>query len=83
MDELAAYNGKTTSSMLHPGDVIKIPTTGKATSYKLYTVKKGDSWWVIAKNQMGNGSKYKELAAYNGKSTDDMLHPGDTIKIPM
>lgn len=82
MNELAAYNGKTTSTMLHPGNILKIPTTATASSYKTYKVVKGDNWWSIAKKQMGNGARYKELAAYNGKSSDDIIYPGDTLKIP-
>lgn len=82
MNELAAYNGKTTSAIIYPGDVLKIPTTGTGTSYKVYTIKKGDSWWKIAKEQMGNGSRYKELAAFNGKSSDDIIYAGNTLKIP-
>lgn len=84
MNDLAAYNGKTINTILHPGNIIKIPVEGSAKpSYKEYTVVKGDSWWVIAKKQMGNGSRYKELAAYNGKSTDDVIHPGDVLKVPV
>ena len=81
MNDLAEYNGKTILSPLRVGDVIKIPSSNKA-SYKIYTVVKGDSWWKIAKNQMGNGLRYKELAEYNGKSTDDALSIGMTLKIP-
>lgn len=82
MNELAAYNGKTTNDMLHPGNIVKIPLDIK-TQDKTYTVVKGDSWWAIAKKQMSDGSRYKELASYNGKSTDDVIHPGDILKIPV
>lgn len=82
MNELAEYNGKTIFSGIKVGDVIKIPSSNKA-SYKTYVVVKGDSWWKIAKNQMGNGLKYKELAEFNGKSTDDALLIGMTLKIPI
>ena len=82
MNELAEYNGKTIFNSLRPGDVLKIPSSNK-TSYTLYTVVKGDSWWKIAAKQMGNGLKYKELAEYNGKSTDDALTIGMTLKIPI
>lgn len=84
MTYLAGFNGKTTSSMLHPGDKIKIPVSPSSKpSYKEYTVVKGDSWWKIAKTQMGNGAKYGELADFNGVTTSAMLHPGDVIKIPV
>lgn len=99
--ELATFNGKTASTILHIGDQIKIPgkytgsstttttnttTTGNTTTsnaeYTLYTVKRGDSWWRIAANQMGSGLKMSKLAVYNGKTIASMIHPGDVLKIP-
>lgn len=92
--ELAEFNGKTINTMIHPGDKIKIPgkyvesatNTGSSNSsnveYKLYTVKRGDSWWRIAANEMGSGLKMAKLAAYNGKNITSMIHPGDVLKIP-
>lgn len=47
-----------------------------------YTVQPGDSWWGIAASQMGSGTRDTELAAYNGKTTSDVIHPGDVLKIP-
>ena len=89
MAELAKYNGRNTSSILHIGESIKIPiiksTTDEAVSIKaftLYTVKKNDSWWRIAANEMGSGTKMNELAKFNGKTTNDIIHPGNVIKIP-
>lgn len=79
--ELAAFNGKKTTDALHPGDVLKIPAEG-VKGYRVYTVKKGDSWWKIAANEMGSGAKYTTLAAYNGKKITDALHPGDILHIP-
>ena len=53
------------------------------TPYVLYTVKAGDSWWRIAANEMGSGSKYKELMTFNRVDANNaMLHPGMEIKIP-
>lgn len=82
MRELAAYNDKTILSPLKAGDTIKIPTASKI-AYNTYKVQRGDSWWKIAKNQMGDGNKFKELAEYNGMSTDDALTQGMTLKIPV
>ena len=88
MHELAAVNGKTINDVIHPGDVLKIPggtskpSTGGGSTQKTYTVKSGDSWWLIAEKQMGSGSKMHELAAANGKTTNDVIHPGDVLKIP-
>lgn len=57
-------------------------TTTKPT-YKNYTIKKGDSWWKIAQQQMGSGSKCTQLAKYNGKTIFTTIHPGQTLKIPL
>ena len=48
-----------------------------------YVVKKGDSWWKIAANEMGSGAKMNELAAYNGMTIKNTLMPGQVIKIPV
>ena len=79
--ELAEYNGKTAASVIHPGDVLKIPGKG-VSAQKTYTVKAGDSFWKIAEEQLGDGSRYKELAAHNGKTAASVIHPGDVLKLP-
>lgn len=82
--ELAAFNGMTASSVIHPGDVLKLPGGGSASvpGYKTYTVKPNDSFWKIAAEQLGDGNRYKELAAFNGMTASSVIHPGDTLKIP-
>ena len=50
-------------------------------TYTLYTVKKGDSLWGIAKKLLGAGNRYKEIMTLNGlKST--VIHTGKQLKIP-
>lgn len=49
---------------------------------KTYTVKPGDSFWRIAQQQLGNGSRYNELAKYNGMTAASVIHPGNTLKLP-
>ena len=82
MNELAAYNGMTINSRLLPGQIIKIPVK-IVSEFKFYTVKAGDSWWRIAANEMGSGSKYKELMEYNNMTSTDVLKVGAIIKIPV
>ena len=48
---------------------------------KTYTVQKGDTLWNIAKKQLGDGSKYKELAALNNISNPNFLTVGQVLKI--
>lgn len=63
---------------LVPADPVKPAPPSGGT----YTVKSGDSWWLIAEKQMGSGSKMNELASANGKTINDVIHPGDVLKIP-
>ena len=53
----------------------------KATGYTIYTVKKGDSLWKIAKDQLGSGNRYKEIMTASGIK-NDLLKVGQKIKIP-
>ena len=55
-----------------------IPAPAETT----YTVQPGDSFWGIAQSQMGDGSRYKELAEYNGMNPDDTIYAGQVLKIP-
>ncbi len=46
-----------------------------------YTVQKGDCLWNIAKKQLGNGNKYKEIAKKNGISDPNRIYPGQVLKL--
>lgn len=56
-------------------------STSSTSNYFTYTVKKGDSLWAIAQRYLGNGSKYTEIKALNGLSSDT-IYPNQTLKIP-
>lgn len=83
MNELASANGKTINDVIHPGDILKIPGKSGGSTQKTYTVKSGDSFWGIAASQMGNGSKMYDLAAANGMTINDVIHPGNVLVIPV
>jgi len=57
---------------------------GPAKKGKLYTVRDGDSLWKIAANQLGDGSRYMEVAKLNDDvlSDEDSLSVGMTLKMP-
>src|SRR5437867_3156208 len=54
------------------------PTPGPATPID-YTVQEGDTWYEIAAVY---GVSAEDLAAANGFTLDDFLHPGDVLRIP-
>jgi len=58
----------------------KRDTTGKQTA-KSYTVKKGDTLWNICKKELGDGTKYKEIAQKNGIATSNKIDTGQVINL--
>jgi len=56
----------------------------RAMQGKSYTVREGDSLWKIAANQLGDGSRYMEVAKLNDDvlSDEDSLSVGMTLKMP-
>lgn len=56
------------------------PATQKKT--KMYTVKSGDTLWKIAKQYLGGGSRYSEIAALNSIKNPNLIYPGQTLKLP-
>ena len=80
VQELLDANSATTSTVIHPGQIIRLPGEGAAA--RTYTVQPGDSWWRIAEHQLGSGSRMQELAAANGCTTADTIHPGQVLVLP-
>lgn len=50
----------------------------------MYTVKKGDTLWAIAKAHYGEGSKYNAIFEANRPmlKDPDKIYPGQTLRIP-
>lgn len=46
-----------------------------------HTVVKGDTLWDICKKQLGDGSRYPEIAKLNGISNPNLIFPGQVIKL--
>lgn len=55
------------------------PTTGPGE--RTYTVKSGDSYYTIAKRELGQASRWKEIERLNGIGPEE-LHVGQVIKLP-
>lgn len=57
------------------------PTDAEYESYRIHTVIKGDTLWEIAKAYLGDGSRYPEIKALNGL-TSNVIYSGWKLKIP-
>jgi len=65
-------------------DGVAIYPTGEqaaAETYRVHTVVKGDTLWDIAQKYLGNGSRYPEIKALNGL-TSNVIYTGWKLKIP-
>jgi nucleoid-associated protein YgaU len=72
-----APGGVSADAPAHPGPTVKT---------RPYTVKRGESLWSIAAQELGSGRRYTEIAALNttlldGKG-DGFLQPGWVLQIP-
>ena len=65
-----------------PATVAAASSTTKSTTY---TVKKGDSLWLIAKRHYGNGAQWRKIYDANKKvvgSNPNRIYPGQKLVIP-
>lgn len=62
----------------------KTAKSAKKASYDIYTVKKGDSLWKIAKKYYGSGGKYTKIynANKNQIKNPNLIRVGMKLKIP-
>lgn len=58
------------------------PSSKNPSAPTVYTVRKGDTLWAIAKKYLGDGSRYPELAALNSIPNPNLIFPGQQVKIP-
>ena len=49
--------------------------------YRIHVVAKGDTLWGIAKQYLGNGSRYPEIKTLNNL-TSNVIYSGWKLKIP-
>ncbi len=73
----AALDGSTAVSVQRQRT---IPPSTPVLQTSMITAMAGQTLWTIAKKYLGDGSKYKDLAAMNGISNSG-VKPGQTIKV--
>ena len=73
-----AVNGKNIRGYGLPDYASKATAEAPAGTY---TVVKGDTLWALAERYLGSGSRYTEIMALNGL-TSDVLIIGQVLKIP-
>jgi peptidoglycan endopeptidase LytE len=88
LDGLLAANNMTVTSVIHPGDTLRIPgsaaaasttTAAPVASSSLYTVVSGDYLAGIANN---NGVTLSALLAANSLKVSSSIHPGQVLHVP-
>ncbi len=77
----AVLDQKGINTAFHTADLI-LTNERAGKNFTYYTVKQGDSFWKIAKQKLGSGFKFLQLARYNGLKITSVLHPGQLLKIP-
>lgn len=87
LSKLLKWNGLKASSVIYPGDVLKLgesksttssSSTSSSSSSNSYTVKAGDTLSGIAAKQ---GMGLSSLLSANGLSMSSIIYPGQTLKL--
>ncbi len=65
------------------GSAVQKPAAEKnPAAPAVYVVKKGDTLWAIARRFLGDGRRYKEIAAASGVRNPNLIFPGQKLRIP-
>jgi membrane-bound lytic murein transglycosylase D len=87
LDELMSANNFNDNTLIHSGQIIRIPSNGTSRVRKsqeisanvvYYKVKQGDNLWNIAANF---GMTVQSLYKLNDLNKDSVIMPGDTLKV--
>jgi membrane-bound lytic murein transglycosylase D len=87
VSEIQQLNNLTSSSVLRPGDIIRIPQKDQIITRNdqllnqdivYYEVKRGDNLWRIAGTF---GIPVEKLCTINNLTADSVIMPGDVIKV--
>jgi LysM repeat protein len=81
----AAWNSRTETDTPPPPVVVEeevVEIAPVAVEVRTHTVVSGDTLFNIAKQYLGDGNRYQELAAANGIANPDHIEIGQVINIP-
>lgn len=68
-------------SPVRASDLKVVPAEPVPEIYRIHTVVKGDTLWILAKKYLNDGSRYTEIKALNGL-TSNAIYIGMKLKIP-
>lgn len=84
LKEWKPYSTKTYKINKNNDGTKTVNTTKQRESTKVIpestSVKKGDTLWNLCKKNLGDGSKFKEIAKLNGISNPNLIYPGQKIR---
>jgi len=96
--DIATANKLANANIIEVGQVLVIPAVAakKATKGEIaqaktekvsittdtYTVKTGDTLWKVAVEAYGDGYQWAKIAKENKLSDPDVIHGGNTLKLP-
>ena len=77
--EITALNGIEHPYTIYTGMQLRIP--GKTGAAAEYVVKKGDTLWAIAKEQLHDANKWQEIARVNNIKAPYTIRAGQVLKL--
>jgi len=93
--EIEQCNDNIDANNLQIGQTINLPSSSNTSNAKpnssassniknegQYTIKKGDTLWLIAEHIYGDGSKFKDIQQCNDNIDPNNLQIGQTIYLP-
>ncbi|MEE8106447.1 MAG: LysM peptidoglycan-binding domain-containing protein [Planctomycetota bacterium] len=97
IQRIAAANPKVRIRLLQVGQLLVIPNPDgyfrgssrskskprAKTGHRTYRVKEGDSFWTIAKHQLGDAMRGNEIQNLNPRVSPKRMRPGMVLKIPL
>lgn len=75
---IASINNIPNVNLIHPGQILNIPTSNYDMSHTLYIVKRGDTLWGISRRF---GVSIAKIIMLNRISNPNLIYPGNVLRI--